>query len=61
MLLNVIVLPQTAAVPSFAAPIYAANDQVNPYDNASCESFMKTLKREEIYANQFQSVTRESF
>jgi hypothetical protein len=22
----------------------------NPYDNASCESFMKTLKREEIYA-----------
>jgi transposase InsO family protein len=25
----------------------------NPYDNASCESFMKTLKREEIYANQY--------
>jgi transposase InsO family protein len=23
----------------------------NPYDNASCESFFKTLKREEIYAN----------
>jgi len=23
----------------------------NPYDNASCESFIKTLKREEIYAN----------
>jgi putative transposase len=23
----------------------------NPYDNASCESFMKTLKQEEIYAN----------
>ena len=22
-----------------------------PYDNASCESFLKTLKREEIYAN----------
>ena len=21
----------------------------NPYDNASCESFIKTLKREEIY------------
>jgi transposase InsO family protein len=21
----------------------------NPYDNASCESFLKTLKREEIY------------
>ena len=24
----------------------------NPYDNASCESFIKTLKREEIYANE---------
>jgi transposase InsO family protein len=21
----------------------------NPYDNAKCESFMKTLKQEEIY------------
>lgn len=25
----------------------------NPYDNASCESFMRTLKREEIYANTY--------
>jgi putative transposase len=25
----------------------------NPYDNASCESFMKTLKQEEIYANHY--------
>jgi transposase InsO family protein len=25
----------------------------NPYDNASCESFFKTLKREEIYANEY--------
>jgi putative transposase len=24
----------------------------NPYDNATCESFLKTLKREEIYASQ---------
>jgi len=23
----------------------------HPHDNASCESFLKTLKREEIYAN----------
>ena len=23
----------------------------NPYDNAFCEGFIKTLKREEIYAN----------
>jgi len=28
----------------------------NPYDNASCESFMKTLKREEIYANDYRSL-----
>jgi transposase InsO family protein len=25
----------------------------NPYDNASCESFMRTLKREEIHANSY--------
>ena len=24
-----------------------------PYDNAACESFMKTLKQEEIYANEY--------
>jgi transposase InsO family protein len=28
----------------------------NPYDNAFCESFMKTLKREEIYANVYQDL-----
>ena len=28
----------------------------NPYDNASCESFMKTLKREEIYANRYENL-----
>jgi putative transposase len=28
----------------------------NPYDNAFCESFMKTLKREEIYASQYQDL-----
>jgi len=28
----------------------------NPYDNASCESFIKTLKREEIYANSYQDL-----
>jgi len=30
-------------IPSMSRP-------TNPYDNASCESFIKTLKREEIYA-----------
>jgi hypothetical protein len=28
----------------------------NPWDNASCESFMKTLKREEIYANKYEDI-----
>ena len=26
----------------------------NPWDNAFCESFMKTLKQEEIYCNQYR-------
>jgi transposase InsO family protein len=28
----------------------------NPYDNAFCESFIKTLKREEIYASKYQYI-----
>jgi putative transposase len=28
----------------------------NPYDNASCESFMKTLKREEIHATDYRDL-----
>jgi putative transposase len=28
----------------------------NPYDNASCESFMRTLKREEIYAHRYRDM-----
>lgn len=28
----------------------------NPYDNASCESIMKTLKREVIYANEYRDM-----
>jgi len=27
----------------------------NPYDNAACESFMKTLKQEEIYCRQYRN------
>ena len=26
----------------------------NPYDNATCESFLKTIKREEIYASEYR-------
>jgi putative transposase len=33
-------------IPSMSRP-------ANPYDNASCESFFKTLKREEIYASRY--------
>jgi putative transposase len=28
----------------------------NPYDNAACESFMKTLKQEEIYCRQYRDL-----
>ena len=28
----------------------------NPYDNASCESFLKTLKREELYATTYRDL-----
>lgn len=28
----------------------------NPYDNATCESFLKTLKREEIYAGGYRNL-----
>jgi transposase InsO family protein len=39
-------LEQHQIIPSMSRP-------ANPYDNASCESFMKTLKREEIYASDY--------
>ena len=45
----VAILKQHAMVPSMSRP-------ANPYDNASCESFIKTLKREEIYANEYESL-----
>jgi hypothetical protein len=45
----VTVLDLHRMIPSMSRP-------ANPYDNASCESFMKTLKREEIYANQYRDI-----
>jgi putative transposase len=36
-------------IPSMSRP-------ANPYDNASCESFIKTLKREETYANEYRDL-----
>ena len=43
------VLEKHRMIPSMSRP-------ANPYDNASCESFMKTLKREEIYANKYDDL-----
>jgi len=41
------VVQANGMVPSMSRP-------ANPYDNAACESFMKTLKQEEIYCNQYR-------
>jgi putative transposase len=43
------VLENNRVIPSMSRP-------ANPYDNASCESVMKTLKREEIYANKYDDL-----
>jgi putative transposase len=40
-------LKANGMIPSMSRP-------ANPYDNAFCESFMKTLKQEEIYCNQYR-------
>jgi transposase InsO family protein len=45
----VALLRQSAMIPSMSRP-------GNPYDNAFCESFMKTLKREEVYANRYRDL-----
>jgi putative transposase len=45
----VAVLNKQQMIPSMSRP-------ANPYDNASCESFMKTLKREEIYASRYENL-----
>ncbi len=43
------ILDKHQSIPSMSRP-------ANPYDNASCESFFKTLKREEIYANEYRDL-----
>lgn len=43
------ILHQHQMIPSMSRP-------ANPYDNASCESFLKTLKREEIHANKYRDL-----
>jgi len=48
------ILNRHGMIPSMSRP-------ANPYDNASCESFMKTLKREEIFAGQYQDLDETLF
>jgi len=43
------ILKQHQMIPSMSRP-------ANPYDNAFCESFIKTLKREEIYAGCYRDI-----
>ena len=43
------VLRKHQMIPSMSRP-------ANPYDNASCESFIKTLKREEVYAAEYRDL-----
>ncbi len=43
------ILQENRMIPSLSRP-------GNPYDNASCESFLRTLKREEIHANDYQDL-----
>src|SRR5499433_1639893 len=43
------ILEKYHMIPSMSRP-------ANPYDNASCESFIKTLKREEIYAHKYEDL-----
>jgi len=43
------ILRKRNMIPSMSRP-------ANPYDNASCESFLKTLKREEIYASEYRDL-----
>ncbi len=45
----VVLLEKHGMIPSTSRP-------ANPYDNASWESFIKTLKREEIYANEYEDL-----
>ena len=48
--------PEYVAALDRLGMIASMSRPANPYDNASCESFMKTLKREEIYANKYDDL-----
>jgi transposase InsO family protein len=53
----------TAILPAECVAILRQHEMVlsmsqpaHPYDNAGCESFIKALKREEIYANEYANL-----
>jgi len=48
--------PEYVAIIKLHGMVQSMSRPANPYDNASCESFIKTLKREEIYANQYRDL-----
>ena len=50
------VSPEYVAILKLHGMVRSMSRPANPYDNASCESFIKTLKREEIYANKYRDL-----
>lgn len=48
--------PEYVALLNMHGMVQSMSRPANPYDNASCESFIKTLKREEIYANKYRDL-----
>ena len=48
--------PEYVAILKLHGMVQSMSRPANPYDNASCESFIKTLKREEIYANKYRDL-----
>ncbi len=48
--------PEYVALLKLYGMVQSMSRPANPYDNASCESFIKTLKREEIYANKYRDL-----
>jgi putative transposase len=48
--------PEYVAALDRPSMVASMSRPANPYDNASCETFMKTLKREEIYANRYDDL-----
>ena len=48
--------PEYVALLKLHGMVQSMSRPANPYDNANCESFIKTLKREEIYANKYRDL-----